>query len=151
MAVKWFKTSYLEVRYREHTTRKHGGVRPDRCYSIRYKIDGKDKEEVVDWSSEGIAQEIAFKRLSELRENLRSGSGEPRPWGKSVCLPKQKMKLNGRLNSAKKNRILRCVSIGNKATRNTHSGQRRHRPFVPKMATCGCGFFPYLAICHWYK
>ena len=74
MAVKWFKTSFLGVRYREHATRKHG-IRPDRCYSIRYKIDGKDKEEVVGWSSEGITQEIAFKRLSELRENLRSGSG----------------------------------------------------------------------------
>ena len=45
MAVKWHKTSFLGVRYREHTTRKHG-IRPDRCYSIRYKVDGKDKEEV---------------------------------------------------------------------------------------------------------
>lgn len=74
MAVKWFKTQFLGVRYREHATRKHG-IRPDRCYSIRYKIDGKDKEEVVGWSSEGITAEDAFKRLSELRDNLRTGTG----------------------------------------------------------------------------
>ena len=75
MAVKWTKTSFLGVRYREHATRKNGGPRPDRCYSIRYKVDGKDKEEVVGWASEGIRPEDAFKRLSELRENLRAGSG----------------------------------------------------------------------------
>jgi len=74
MAVKWHKTSFLGVRYREHATRKHG-IRPDRCYSIRYKVDGKDKEEVVGWGSEGITAEEAFKRLSELRENSRKGSG----------------------------------------------------------------------------
>lgn len=74
MAVKWFKTSFLGVRYREHATRRHG-IRPDRCYSIRYKVDGKDKEEVVGWGSEGITAEDAFKRLSELRDNLRTGSG----------------------------------------------------------------------------
>ena len=74
MSVKWFKTSFLGVLYREHSTRKHG-IRTDRCYCIRYKIDGKDKEEVVGWSSGGITQEIAFNRLSELRENLRSGLG----------------------------------------------------------------------------
>jgi hypothetical protein len=32
------------VRYREHETRKHG-VRADRYFSVRYKLDGKDKEE----------------------------------------------------------------------------------------------------------
>lgn len=74
MAVKWYKTKFLGVRYREHATRKHG-VRPDRCYSIRYKVDGKDKEEVVGWGSEGITAGDAFKRLSELRDNLRTGSG----------------------------------------------------------------------------
>ncbi len=74
MAVKWFKTSFLGVRYREHATRKHG-VRFDKCYSIRYKLNGKDKEEVVGWSSEGVTAEIAYKKLSELRENRKVGSG----------------------------------------------------------------------------
>lgn len=70
----WFKTNFLGVRYREHTTRKHG-VRPDRCFSIRYKLDGKDKEEVVGWISEEITAEKAFKILSIIRDNIRSGKG----------------------------------------------------------------------------
>lgn len=72
MAVQWVKTNFLGVRYREHTTRKHG-VRFDRCFSIRYKLNGKDKEEVVGWSSEGVTAESAFKILSTLRDNIRQG------------------------------------------------------------------------------
>ncbi len=72
MAVSWHKTSFLGVRYREHVKRKHGG-RFDRCFSIRYKLNGKDKEEVVGWSSEGVTPETAFNALSEIRENIRKG------------------------------------------------------------------------------
>lgn len=72
MAVTWFKTNFLGVRYREHATRKHG-VRFDRCFSIRYKVDGKDKEEVVGWSSEEVSAESAFKTLSIIRDNIRLG------------------------------------------------------------------------------
>lgn len=75
MAVIWNKTKFLGVRYREHKTRKHGGNRPDKCFSIRYKLDGKDKEESVGWSSEGVTAESAFKILSQIRENIRTGDG----------------------------------------------------------------------------
>ncbi len=74
MAVNWQKTSFLGVRYREHKTRKHG-IRFDRCFSIRYKLDGKDKEESVGWSSEGITAEKASQLLSIIRENIRQGKG----------------------------------------------------------------------------
>lgn len=74
MAVTWLKTKFLGVRYREHKTRKHGGNRPDKCFSIRYKLNGQDKEEVVGWSSEGVSAESASKILSTLRENIRSGN-----------------------------------------------------------------------------
>ncbi len=76
MGVTWHKTNFLGVRYREHATRKHG-VRFDRCYSIRYKLDGKDKEEVAGWASEEVSAERAFKMLSIIRENIRLGV-EPR-------------------------------------------------------------------------
>lgn len=76
MAVKWFKTKFLGIRYREHPTRKNG-VSFDRCFSIRYKVDGKDKEEVVGWGSEGVIAESAFKILSTIRDNIRLGV-EPR-------------------------------------------------------------------------
>lgn len=73
MAVKWTKSTFLGVRYREHATRKHGAVWADRCFSIRYKSEGKDKEEVVGWSSEGMTAEKAYNVLSTIRENIRLG------------------------------------------------------------------------------
>lgn len=76
MAVVWIKTNFLGVRYREHAVRKHG-VRSDRCFSIRYKLNGKDKEEVAGWASEGMSAEKAFKILSMIRDNIRLGS-DPR-------------------------------------------------------------------------
>jgi integrase len=62
------------VRYREHPTRKHG-IGPDRYYTIRYKLNGKDKEEILGWSSQGITALIANARLSEIKENQRTGQG----------------------------------------------------------------------------
>ena len=74
MAVQWYKTKFLGVRYREHPARKHG-IRPDRCFSIRYKLDGKDKEEVIGWASEGWTAEKAYAQLSRIGENIRTGKG----------------------------------------------------------------------------
>lgn len=75
MAVVWNKTNFLGIRYREHATRKHG-IRPDRCFSMRYKLGGKDKEEVAGWASEGMTAEKAFALLSSLREAARTGQGQ---------------------------------------------------------------------------
>lgn len=79
MAVTWYKTNFLGVRYRKHRSRKisKNGVDFDRCFSIRYKIDGKDKEEVVGWASEKMTAEGAFGMLATIRENIRKGV-EPR-------------------------------------------------------------------------
>ena len=76
MAVIWHKTNFLGVRYREHAERKHT-LKPDRCFSIRYKVDGKDKEEVAGWWSAGMTAEKAYKLLSDIRDNIRLGM-EPR-------------------------------------------------------------------------
>lgn len=75
MAVDWVKTKFLGVRYRLHKTRKHG-VNFDKCFCIRYKIDGKDKEEAAGWASEGMTAEKAYKLLSEIRDNIRTGAAE---------------------------------------------------------------------------
>lgn len=74
MATTKHKTSFLGVRYREHPTRKHG-VRFDRCFFVRYKLEGKDKEETAGWASEGMSAEKAFNLLSALRETMRTGEG----------------------------------------------------------------------------
>ena len=75
MAGEWVKTKFWGVRYRLHQTRKHG-VNFDRCFCIRYKKGGKDKEEVAGWASEGMTAEKAYKILSEIRENIRTGAHE---------------------------------------------------------------------------
>lgn len=71
---KWIKTKFVGVRYREHPSRKHG-IRPDRYFTIRYKLNNKDKEEIIGWSSQGVTAQIANARLAELKENRRTGRG----------------------------------------------------------------------------
>ena len=83
---KRFKTKFIGVRYREHLTRKNGVMR-DRYFSIRYKLDGKDKEEGIGWASQGMTAQIANIRLSELRENQRLGKGS-----QSLAEKKNKLK-----------------------------------------------------------
>jgi integrase len=74
MPVKWHKTQFPGVRYREHPTRKHNG-RPDRYFTIRYKIDGKLKEEAIGWASqEWNAQKAALQR-NELIRGQKLGNG----------------------------------------------------------------------------
>lgn len=74
MAAKRQITSYPGVRFREHSSRKHG-VKFDRYFFIRYKLDGKDKEEGVGRASDGMTAEKAHKLLAQIRENIRNGSG----------------------------------------------------------------------------
>lgn len=84
--MKWIKTNFPGVRYREHTSRKHG-VRRDRYFSVRWKVDGHDKEIGLGWESEwkpskddqkqGILSlsEKAFHVMKEMKTNARSGEG----------------------------------------------------------------------------
>ena len=71
---KWVKTNFPGVRYREHETRKHG-VRRDQYFTIRYKLNGKDKEEGLGWASEDWTAVKAYDRLKELKENRKKGEG----------------------------------------------------------------------------
>lgn len=74
MARQWIKTAFVGVRFREHETRKHG-VRADRYFSVRYKLDGKDKEEGLGWSSQGWTAQKAAEKLAKLKEAQRTGEG----------------------------------------------------------------------------
>jgi integrase len=73
--MKWETTKYPGVRYREHATRKHGAVGLDKYFAIHVWIGGKTVDEGIGWSSEGWTAEKAFKLLSSLRENKKSGAG----------------------------------------------------------------------------
>lgn len=73
--MKWIKCKSPGVRFREHPSRKHG-VRPDRYYSIRYKLAGRDREEALGWASAGWSEQKAVEYLSELKKAQRTGEGE---------------------------------------------------------------------------
>ncbi|MCX5817118.1 MAG: site-specific integrase [Proteobacteria bacterium] len=71
---KWIKTTFPGVRYREHDTRKHG-VKKDQYFTIRYKLDGKGKEEGLGWASEDWTASRAYGHLLELKKNKKIGEG----------------------------------------------------------------------------
>jgi site-specific recombinase XerD len=74
MPAKKFSTQYPGVRYREHKIRIYNR-KLDRYFFIRYRIDGKQKEEAIGWASEGWNATRASGILSELREAHRTGNG----------------------------------------------------------------------------
>ncbi len=69
------KTKVQGIRFREHASRKHG-LQLDRYFFIRYRVDGKEKEEGLGWTSEGWTLAKAADTLSELKRNARTGEGE---------------------------------------------------------------------------
>ena len=83
----WIKSKFQGVRYREHSTRKHG-LLPDRYYTIFYKLDGKMIQEALGWASESWEEQINGERkranwtekraagvLAELQKNQSVGTG----------------------------------------------------------------------------
>ncbi len=73
MGITWIQAG-RGIRYWEHESRKHG-LRPDRYWCIRYKLNGRDISEAVGWWSRGASQAKCEAILGELRRNHRSGLG----------------------------------------------------------------------------
>lgn len=72
---KWIKAkNFPGIRYREHPTRKNG-IKKDQYFTIRYKLNGKDKEEGLGWASGGWTAAKSYDRLKELKENRKKGEG----------------------------------------------------------------------------
>lgn len=84
MAFQWLSTKYEGIRFREHPTRMYGS-RKDRYYSIRYRVDGKRKEEGLGWESQNDQRdkdglrismlEVARATLARLKAAHREGQG----------------------------------------------------------------------------
>ncbi len=70
----WIKCKTPGVRFRKHGTRKHG-VKFDQYFSIRYRVNGKQKEEGLGWASEGWTESKAAATLAELKANKTVGRG----------------------------------------------------------------------------
>ncbi|HPR51268.1 MAG TPA: tyrosine-type recombinase/integrase [Deltaproteobacteria bacterium] len=77
---EWCKVK-LGVRYRKHSTRKHG-VRYDRYFALHYKWDGKTFDEGLGWSTEEWTEEKALELALELKNNrkTRKGPGTYKEW-----------------------------------------------------------------------
>jgi integrase len=67
-------TSYPGVRLYEDDARQHRG-KPDRYYSIRYRVDGKLREEGLGWQSEGWSAIKASEQRAALMKARRTGDG----------------------------------------------------------------------------
>ena len=75
MASNKFSTQFPGVRYRVHKTRKYSSGNFDRYFFIRYRINGKLKEEGIGWSSEGWNAKKASIVLSDLKKAHLTGKG----------------------------------------------------------------------------
>jgi integrase len=73
MGVKW-KTIAPGIRVRDHASRKHG-VRPDRYFTLRFSVDGRQVEEALGWASASWTLGRAQEELGKLREAKRTGEG----------------------------------------------------------------------------
>lgn len=69
------QTQYTGVRYYEHPTRKLRSGGADRYFTIRYKINGKVKEECLGWVSEGWNAQKANAMRAQLKVAQTTGDG----------------------------------------------------------------------------
>jgi hypothetical protein len=74
MAYAWHQTKHEGVRYREHPTRNHG-VKADQYFAIRYRVNGKRREEGLGWATQGWTLQRAALELAKLKEAHRTGEG----------------------------------------------------------------------------
>ena len=74
MIGRWKSAGRTGVRFREHPTRKHNG-KPDRYFTVRYKVRGKAIEEGLGWASEGWTVQRAALERAKLKEAHRTGEG----------------------------------------------------------------------------
>jgi len=75
MSSKKYPTQFPGVRYRIHKSRKHNAGKLDRYFFIRYRINGKLKEEGIGWASKGWNPTKASLILSDLKKNHLKGKG----------------------------------------------------------------------------
>lgn len=68
------KTQYTGVFYRNRETRKHNG-KFDRYFILRYRFQGKQREEGLGWASDGWNAKKASAALGELRRAQVEGKG----------------------------------------------------------------------------
>lgn len=71
---KWIQTKYEGIRYREHPTRKNG-LRPDKYYVLRYRVNGVRKEEALGWESKGWTLDKVRETFAKLTVAQKTAEG----------------------------------------------------------------------------
>ncbi len=72
MATQYKKGKIPGIRYKEHPERKVG-IQKDKYYYMFYRLDGKQKEEGVGWTSQGWNEKKVAALLFEIKENIKAG------------------------------------------------------------------------------
>jgi len=75
--MKRIRTKYLGVYRRKSSARKFNG-KPDECFDITYKLDGKKIWEKVGWASEGYSATLATQIRGDRMRSIRHGEELPR-------------------------------------------------------------------------
>jgi integrase len=76
--IKWVKTRYQGVCFRVSEGRRVQNGKPDKCFFIRYKKDGRRITEKVGWGGDGYTAEIAKKIRGERIRTIWHGEELPK-------------------------------------------------------------------------
>ena len=76
--LKWNKTRYQGVYYRVSQGEKVHNEKPDKCFFIRYKKEGRRVMEKVGWAGEGYSAETAKGIRGDRLRAIRHGEELPR-------------------------------------------------------------------------
>jgi integrase len=74
MTEKWFNSSFKNIQYKKHSTRKHG-VKFDRYFRGSYQVAGIRKAINFGWESEGWTELEAFDKINLYKKNAKAGTG----------------------------------------------------------------------------
>ena len=69
---KDYSTKYDGVYFRYSRKKKHNG-KPDKSFKIRYRLNGRSKNEKIGWLSDGLSAEFARNIRSERIVSIRHG------------------------------------------------------------------------------
>jgi len=78
LKIKWIKTRYQGVYYRVSQGEKVHNGKPDRCFFIRFKKEGRRFMEKAGWQSEGYTPKLAAQIRAERLRMIRHGEELPR-------------------------------------------------------------------------
>ncbi|MBT4049513.1 MAG: site-specific integrase [Nitrospina sp.] len=100
--VNWVETNFSGVRYWESDVRGIDGKsiakgkkkpkkwKPDRCYTIRYKVEGKRKTETVGWESQGITAQYCSNLRGKIVSSIKTGEGAYQSLKEKTALEKER-------------------------------------------------------------